>query len=60
MGGDEVGQGVGIEQGHVAGGDDDGALEVGRQCGQPAADRMSGSELPILDRDIDRAAQRLG
>ena len=60
VGGDQVGQGVGVQQRNVAGGHHHGAGEVGGQGGQPAADGVPGAVLLFLHRDVDRAAQRLG
>ena len=60
VGVDQVGQGVGVHQRDVAGGDHDGAREVRGQCGQPAADGVPGAVLLVLHGDVDRATQRLG
>ena len=60
VGGDQLGQRVGVQQRNVARGHHDGAGEVGGQRGQPTADGVPGAQLLLLHRDVDRAAQRLG
>ena len=57
---DEFGEGVRVEQGDVARGDHDGAVEVVGQRGQPAADGVAGAELLVLHGDVDPAAEVVG
>ena len=57
VGGDQVGQRVGVQQRHVAGGDHDDAGEVLGQRRQPARDGVAGAELLLLHRDVDGPAE---
>ena len=55
--GDQSGEGVGVEQRDVTGGDHHHAIEVGGQCRQPAQRGMTGAQLLLLHRHLDRAAE---
>ena len=55
--GQQRGERVGAQQRHVAVGDEDGAGDAGRQGVEPAAHRVAGAELLLLDGDGDGTGQ---
>ena len=57
VGGDQVGQRIGVEQRYIAVSDHDAAGEFVGQRRQAAADRVAGAELFVLHRDVDGSAE---